>query len=114
VYSVTVGKAYWVVGMILWETMLLALIKSDRGRPYAVPVGLFETDSVSLPSTWRFAVGPGTGLTGPMLWERPRVATWGYDALVDDEDHLTELLEGGAHANIEFERHFTVPPEDET
>jgi hypothetical protein len=108
VYKLTVGQQYQVVGMVLWETMLLFLVKSDSGRPYAAPAGLFDRSPVRVPPDWWFAVGAGVALSGPRLWERPLVAIWGYKALVEDEKHLERLLEGDPDASKVFFGQFEV------
>ena len=103
-YDLTVGHQYQVVGMLLWETTLLFVVRSDSGAPYTAPVGLFDRSSSRLPADWSFAIGPGVALSGPRLWQRPLVATWGYRELVDDEGHLERLVEGDPHAAAVFSR----------
>jgi hypothetical protein len=106
IYDLTVGAVYRVVGMVLWETMLWLLVRGDDGAPLNAPAGLFEQVGVGIPDTWRFRIGSGARLEGSDLWERPIVAIWGYDELVDDPNHLDRLFDGGYEELRAFEKRF--------
>jgi hypothetical protein len=105
VYDLTIGSAYRVAGMVLWETMLWFLIRGDDGAPLNAPAGLFERLSSTVPADWLFAVGPGASLEPPALWEQPVVAIWGYPALVNDPTHLPRLFDGGFEELESFSRY---------
>ncbi len=108
-FPISIGKAYEVAGMVLWETMLWLLVRDDDGDPLNAPAGLFERVPASLPEGWKFKVGEGATLSGSALWEGPLVAVWGYAELVENRDHLGDLFEGDAiargHFDAQFETH---------
>ncbi len=112
VYDITVGKSYHVAGMVLWETMLWLLVRSDDGSPLNAPAGLFERAPVRLPPEWHFTVGPGARLSGSALWADPDVATWGYPELVDSE-FLERLFDGGPDELETFSRYLDDQTDDE-
>jgi hypothetical protein len=93
--------------MVLWETMLWLLVRANDGYPLNAPAGLFERAGTTVPSEWRFVVGAGARLSGTALWSEPIVAVWGYSELVDDNEHLERLFDGGSDAVETFLRYAT-------
>jgi hypothetical protein len=64
VFSVEVGTNYGVLGLGLFETVLLALICDETGKPNWLPIGLFEFEHQRLPDDWEFAVLDGVAASG--------------------------------------------------
>jgi hypothetical protein len=93
VYPLTVGADYQVAGIVLYERVLGFLIRDDHGGPCFAPAGFFELFTDVMPSNWVFSLRAGVRASGPDLWTSPDVAVWGYQELVEDELHLTHLME---------------------
>ena len=92
VFDLELGKLYPIVGLGLFETVMLALVCDESGRPNWLPVGVFEIDSTTLPTDWEFAVLDGRGASGGDVSDR-WVVRWGYPELVHDDRHLEGLIE---------------------
>jgi hypothetical protein len=92
VFHLTIGTQYRVLGMGLFETVMLALVCDDTGKPNWLPVGLFEFGIASFPSDWEFTVLDGHAASGGDPSNR-WVARWGYPELVRDERHSDRLTE---------------------
>lgn len=92
VFQLEVGKRYAVMGLGIFETVLLALVCDESGDPNWLPIGLFEFDDPSLPDSWEFALLDGTAASGGEASDR-WVARWGYHELVRDESHSDALIE---------------------
>lgn len=103
-YDITVGLAYNVAGMGIWENVLHFLVRNDQGIPEFIPAGLFDCPSQPLPGSWRFALRPGIAAEGSELWESPCAAIWGYEELVSDPIHAEALGERSRAALGAFER----------
>ena len=98
VYPLSIGRRYWVAGLLIWESTLSVVLNGDDGSPATAPAGFFEQLPVRMPDDWSFVVGPGIGMSGSKLWENPLVAMWGYRELVEDRGHLDALLDGDPEA----------------
>lgn len=92
-YPLTVGKGYSVVGMGITENVFDFLVQDDWGGPCFAPAGMFELVSAPIPPGWHFALRSGVRASGRDLWADPIVALWGYRELVEQGEHLTDLLE---------------------
>ncbi len=92
VFNVEIGNDYVVVGLGVFETVLLVLIRDDTGKPNWLPIGLFEFDAPKLPTGWEFALLEGTAASGGETSNR-WVARWGYSELVRDASHSDALIE---------------------
>src|ERR1051326_9033181 len=55
-FHVTVGREYPVLGIGVFETVLLALVCDDTEKPNWLPIGVFEFSSYALPTDWQFVV----------------------------------------------------------
>jgi hypothetical protein len=93
VFHLQVGSDYAVLGMGIWETILLALVVDDTRRPRWFPAGLFEFEPQPLPSDWEFVLLDGVAACGGEASNR-WVAKWGYPDLVRDDSHSDALMEG--------------------
>jgi hypothetical protein len=92
VFHVEVGALYDVLGLGIFETLLLALVCDDTGKPGWLPAGVFEFQAQTLPSDWEFALIDGKAASGGDASNR-WVARWGYAELVRDEHHSDALIE---------------------
>jgi hypothetical protein len=90
-YALTPGASYLVVGMMMYETVLMFLVEDDLGSPRFAPAGMFELWDGELPEGWKFSLAAGIRATGRELWANPVVAIWGYPELIDDPGHLDGL-----------------------
>lgn len=97
VFDVTVGAKYLVVGMGLFETILLILIRSDSGLPDWLPIGLFRIIDPAVPDHWEFAVLDGRACSGGDTSNR-WTAKWGYSQLVRDPEHSDALIQRDGRA----------------
>jgi len=59
-----VGSDYSILGLGLFETVLLALVPDETRKPNWLPVGLFAFDSSELPSDWGFVLLDGAAASG--------------------------------------------------
>jgi hypothetical protein len=110
VFDVTVGQEYPVLGLGLFETVLLALVCDDTRRPNWLPAGLFEFDTQTLPGTWEFALRDGPAASGADASNR-WVALWGYADLAREERHSDQLIERDPDALDIFFRELASVPE---
>lgn len=103
VYPLTIGSAYLVLGMGIWENVLSYLVCDDVERPFFAPAGLFDPNKVEvIPSGWEFALRGGISAEGRELWTNPCAAVWGYHELVADPAHAGALEEGDEEARAIF------------
>jgi hypothetical protein len=109
-YSVTAGSWYPVAALFIFEGVLLGLTRSDAGRPYCVPMGLFAPSEIVAPVGWRLALRSGLRLGGPASWDNPVGMVAGYDEIVDDDGHLDDLLTGEILAVSIFESRVKPDP----
>src|SRR2546430_15543375 len=70
VFHVEVGTDYPVLGMSLWETILLVLVCDEMVRPHWYPAGLFEIDHQRLPDDWEFVLLDGIAASGGEALDR--------------------------------------------
>ena len=91
-FEVTVGKDYRILGLGIYETVLLALVYDDTKKPNWLPAGLFQISKVALPNSWRFSVCDGVAASGGDASGR-WVALWGYEELIEDHRHSDALIE---------------------
>lgn len=92
VFNLELGKLYAIVGLGIFETVMLALVCDESERPNWLPVGVFEIEPTMLPTDWEFAVLDAVGASGGDVSNR-WVARWGYPELVHDDRHLEGLIE---------------------
>lgn len=92
VFHLELEKDYVVLGLGIFETVLLALVCDETGKPNWLPIGLFELESTILPVDWEFAVVDGLAASGGDASDR-WVARWGYRELVRDGRHSDALIE---------------------
>jgi hypothetical protein len=102
-----------VLGIGIFETILVALVVDDNGQPRWLPAGLFEFEPQGLPTDWEFALLDGVAASGGDASNR-WVAKWGYPDLVRDESHSDALIEGDPAALEVFFREFAKRPNWQT
>ncbi len=103
VFEVELGKEYVVLGLGIFETVLLALVCDETGKPNWLPIGLFEIEHTVLPAHWEFALVDGAAASGGDASNR-WVALWGYPELVRDDRHSDALIERDPRALEIFTR----------
>jgi hypothetical protein len=103
VFFISTEAEYPILGLGIFESVLLALVKDDTDKPRWLPVGLFEFDFQKIPTDWEFALHDGRAASGGDASDR-WVARWGYPELVRDESHSDGLIEGDVHALETFTR----------
>jgi hypothetical protein len=81
-----------VLGICIWETILIVLICDETGMPRWHPIGLFEVDHQKLPDAWEFRLIDGIAASGGDALNR-RVAVWGYRELVRDLQYIDKLID---------------------
>jgi hypothetical protein len=96
-FHLELGREYVVLGLGIFETLLLALVCDETRKPNWLPIGLFELDVTVLPAHWEFAVLDGAAASGGDASNR-WVARWGYPELVRDDRHSDALIERDPHA----------------
>lgn len=104
-FELTVGTAYEVLGLGIWETLLVALVRDDTGKPNWVPVGAFEIGPCEVPSDWRFCLHDGAAASGGAATQR-WAARWGYPELATSDDHVRGLIERDPAELAIFAREF--------
>jgi hypothetical protein len=92
VFGLVIGAEYPVLGLGIWETVLVALVCDETGKPNWLPVGLFEITSQHVPADWEFALLDGLAASGGDASNR-WVARVGYPELVRNPSHSDELVE---------------------
>jgi hypothetical protein len=92
VFDLELGKEYIVLGLGVFETVLLALVCDETGRPNWLPIGLFALEATVVPAHWEFGVVDGLAASGGDASNR-WVARWGYPELVHDDRHSDALIE---------------------
>ena len=102
-FNLELGQPYVVLGLGIFETVLLALVCDETRRPNWLPIGLFDFEGTVLPADWEFAVVDGLGASGGDASNR-WVARWGYPELVRDDRHSDALIERDPHALEIFAR----------
>lgn len=86
------GVEYPALGIGIWETTLVVLVRDETRLPNWLPTGLFEIELDGLPSSWEFRVYDGRAASGGDALNR-WVAIWSYRRLVRDETHRDGLIE---------------------
>lgn len=92
VFHLQIGQEYPAFGLGIRDSVLLALILDDTGKPNWLPVGLFEFNEEPIPLGWKFSVRDGMAASsGKKIdgW----VAMWGYPTLVEEPSHSDRLVE---------------------
>jgi hypothetical protein len=102
-FNLKVGSDYSILGLGLFETVLLALVPDETRKPNWLPVGLFSFDSSELPSDWGFVLLDGAAASGGDSSNR-WVARWGYLELVTDASHSDLLIKRDPKAIEIFNR----------
>jgi hypothetical protein len=92
VFDLSVGSEYPVLGLGIWETLLLALVCDETRKPNWLPTGLFDFDSQRILTDWEFALLDGRSASGGDASNR-WVALWGYEELVRVTGHSDALIE---------------------
>ena len=92
IFQLTIGKRYPVLGLGLFETVMLALVCDETGQPNWLPVGLFQFERRALPEDWEFALLDGVAASGGDP-ENRWLARWGYPELVRNDRHSDALIE---------------------
>ena len=103
-FHVSLGSLYLVLGMGIWETVLMVLVRNDSGLPSWLPIGLFEMVNFAFPGDWEFALVDGIAASGGDATNR-WVAMWGYPELVRDRGHSDALLTRDPTALRTFDRY---------
>ena len=80
------------LGLGIFETVLLALVCDETGKPNWLPIGLFEFERTTLPTDWEFALLDGAAASGGDASDR-WVVRWGYAELVRNDRHSDALIE---------------------
>jgi hypothetical protein len=91
-FNITVAREYPVMGLGMFETVLLALVCDDTDKPNWLPIGVFEFESFALPADWEFVLVDPLAASGADASNR-WVAIWGYPTLVRDRSHSDRLIE---------------------
>lgn len=102
-FALTPGQDYRVAGLGIFETILLALVCDDTGKPNWLPVGLFDLEDMEVADSWHFAVRNGLLAAGgdpTGQW----IAMWGYKELVFDPRHSEALIDREPEALAVFYR----------
>ncbi len=92
VFPLEVGEEYPVLGLGIFETVLLALVCDETRKPNWLPIGLFVFERTAMPDTWQFALLDGVAASGGDASNR-WVARWGYPELVRNDKHSDALIE---------------------
>jgi hypothetical protein len=111
VFHLELGKDYIVLGLGIFETVLLALVCDETEKPNWLPVGLFEFKSSALPADWEFALLDGAAASGSDASNR-WVARWGYAQLVRDDHHSDALVARDVDALAIFFRELQLHSSD--
>jgi hypothetical protein len=91
IFHLEIGSQYKVMGLGLFETVLLALVCDETRKPNWLPVALFDFASSDL-GGWHFALLDPIAASGGESLNRWQ-AIWGYDELVLDPAHKEALIE---------------------
>jgi len=92
VFNIEVNREYRILGMGIFDTVLLVLVCDESRKPNWLPIGLFEFDSWQLPASWEFSLLDGVAASGGASSDR-WVARWGYAELVQNAHHSDALIE---------------------
>ena len=104
VFHVTIGSDYVVMGMGIWGSTLIALVRDNTGKPNWLPAGLFDLGSKKFPSDWQFTLIDGLAASGAIDPSNRWVARWGYPELIRDPAHSDQLVERDSAALEVFYR----------
>jgi hypothetical protein len=91
-YSITVGREYPVLGMLLSKNRIKLLLPDDDDALY-FPAGLFDLGEWEIPEDWLFRLCSGITVGGRAAWSDPLGAEWGYPELINDPQHGIDLME---------------------
>ena len=92
VFHLELGEEYLIMGLGMFESVLLALVCDETEKPNWLPVGAFEFESLVLPADWEFVLLDAKAASGGDASDR-WVARWGYPDLVRDGRHSDALIE---------------------
>lgn len=93
VIHLSVDTEYAVCAMSIYAGALMVLVSDDTGLPNWYPVQLFRVIDSRIPGDWRFAsYGESRHLQ----------ALWGYDEMIEDEQHYDAILSRDPDALEEF------------
>ena len=92
-FNVTVGGKYVIAGMGVYDSVLVALVSDDTGKPNWLPIALFDVNISVFPPGWKFR-SFGSQVGASSKWQ----ARWGYSALVEDPRHVDQLIERSPEA----------------
>lgn len=102
-YPLTPGRGYLVLGMVLWEDLLVFLVPDDSGRPLTAPAGLFELGGWAIPAGWAFRTFTGLRReSGPDLLGDPLTAAWGYPEYVESYECWNAVVDYDQATLAEF------------
>lgn len=91
-FDLCVGVSYPVLGIGIFETVVLALVHDETEKPNWLPIGLFEFKQVTIPGDWLFSIEDGLAASGGNADNR-WTAKCGYARLVNDSSHSDGLVE---------------------
>jgi hypothetical protein len=91
-FSLTLDAHYPILGLGLFDSYLLVLLKDDTDKPNWLPAGLFEWIPQPLPSDWKFAIVDAQAASGGERTNR-WIARWGYPELIENPNHSNLLIE---------------------
>lgn len=83
--ALAIKKNYDIYGMILYDGGMRYLIYDDYENPMWYPAELFEIEDSKLPNFWHYKY---YGYDGYNV-----AAIWGYDELVNSEEHYDGIVE---------------------
>jgi hypothetical protein len=97
-FDLSVGNAYLILAMMLWNSQLMILLKDDSGQPNWHPLELFSVIDHHLSDEWFFSTQVGV--------DHGVQALWGYECLVKDKEHYERVLEREPSALDKFHREY--------
>jgi hypothetical protein len=83
-FDLQIGKEYVVYGISLWKELLVYLILGEGTYPHWYPSELFRVTRNELPPDWYF-------VRRSQEEGYDVIAIWGYQELVNSEDHFDDL-----------------------
>ncbi len=84
-FDLNVAQEYAVAGLAIFNFGLTVLVVDETKWPNWYPADLFVVVGGAIPRHWKVAFREGG--------EQDLQALWGYDALVNDEEHYVGLIE---------------------
>jgi hypothetical protein len=86
IYDLSIGKIYTVLSIIMTRYNVKFLFSDEYNKPNFYPTELFSITVASIPDDWQFTAYPGDE-------EYLLKASWGYEYLIQNETHITNLAE---------------------